>query len=158
FLERKRPIWPIWGAFEHVDRRMKKLQLVERVDDLIDRWLAMRAAMLSIQSELSKAAREGTSKETRRLLCDIDLGKRNLAELLLEDRRVVKKWYEAKPLVDWVVEIRHPLAKDVNNIIEFFPTMEELKDMHQRAKGRERSNRWRLRHKIRPKSVTPSPR
>jgi hypothetical protein len=143
FLERNKPIWPIWDAFEHVDRRMKKLQLTSRVNDLIRRALARRSTMLSIESELSKAAKKGKSKETSRLLCDIDLGKRKLFELLLEDRLVVKQQRMALPLVDWVIAIRHPLAKVVHNIVEFFPTVEELKTMRRREKTRERVQRYR---------------
>src|SRR5438105_64442 len=37
FLERRKPIWPIWQAFEHVDWRMKKLELESRVTALLDR-------------------------------------------------------------------------------------------------------------------------
>ena len=40
FLERKRPFLPVWKAFEQVDKRMKKLQLTSRVNDLIRRALA----------------------------------------------------------------------------------------------------------------------
>ena len=153
-LERKQ-IVPIWKEFEQVDKRMKKLRLKSRANDLIRR----ACARLAGESVLGKAAREPTTKETQSLLCDIDLGKRNFAELLEDDRRRVRQRYMAGPLVDWALIIGHPMAKDFGKIEAFLiwglnETVEEVKLLQRREKTRERVRR--LREKTRRDSVTPS--
>jgi hypothetical protein len=147
-LERNKPILPIWRAFEQVDKRMKKLRLKSRVSDLIRR----ACAILAGESVLSKAARERNTKETLLLLCDIELRKRNLAELLEDDRRRVRQKWMAGPLVEWAVNIGHPMAKDLDGVTAFLfgwsnEAVEEVKLLQQREKIRERVRRHRLRKK-----------
>ena len=148
-VDRKKPILPVWKAFEQVDKRMKKLRLRSRLNDLIRR----ACAILAGESELGKAARdlEAGKAESRSLVNDILLGKRNLGDLLDEDRLRQSRRAKAYPLVEWVMVIGHPMAKDFGDVAAFFvqdnAAIEKRKILQRRDKTRERQRRRRLKLK-----------
>jgi hypothetical protein len=150
---RKNPISPVWKAFEQVDKRMPKLRLKLRVENLIRR----ARDILSGESVLGKTLREAWAgnAQAQCSLRDMVLDTQKLAELLQADRQMVIQRCRAQPLVCWVIEIGHPMAKDLNNIVELFGTVEEMKAEQRREKARERVRRHRLGKKTSPKSVTP---
>jgi hypothetical protein len=55
--------------------------------------------------------------------------------------------------MDWVIEIGHPRAEDVNNIVAFFPTLEEVKALQRRENTRERVKRYRSSKESRRKGI-----
>jgi hypothetical protein len=140
-LERKRRFWPVWKAFEHVDKRMKKLQLESRVSDLIRR----ARNMLRSESELSKAIRDSFEGDeiAQCSLRDLVLQPKKLARLLSDDRRMVTKWCLAHPLMWWAIEIRHPVVEDLERVKSFLTSVKEMKAMQRRDKTSERVRQYR---------------
>jgi len=158
-FDRKKPILPVWKAFEQVDKRMKKLRLKSRLNDLI----RGACAILAGESELGKAARdlEAGEAKAKLLVADILLGTRSLGELLDEDRLRQSRRAKAVPLVEWVIAIGHPMAKDLGAVVAFFvqdtAAIEKQKILRRREKTRERVRLSRLKQKeSRRESVTPS--
>jgi len=158
-LERTKPIQPGWKAFEQVDKRMKRLRLKSRLNDLIRR----ACAILDGESELGKAARdlEAGKVEGEFLLRNMLTGSRNLGELLDEDRLRQSRRAKAYPLVEWVIFIGHPMAKDLGPVPARFvqddAAIEKRKILQRREKTRERVRRRRSRKKeSRREGVTPS--
>jgi hypothetical protein len=156
-VQRKKPILPVWKAFEQVDKRMKKLRLKSRLNDLISRTCAILAG----ESELGKAARdwETGKAEAQSLVRDILLGNRNLAELLDEDRVRQSQRAKSWPLVEWAIVNGHPMARDLDNVPALFvqdnAAIEKRKILQRRDQTRERQRRRRLRlEKTSRKSVT----
>jgi hypothetical protein len=154
-LERVRRPWTVWEAFERVDTRKKKLQLVARVNRLIGRARAVLPGE-SFLSKTVRAAIRGNAK-AQCSLRDMVLTAGNPAELFCEYHQMEQEQCKREPLVCWLGEISHPMAKDFG--IKIFETDEELKEEarreHKRDTNRERQRRLRLRKKIRLKSVTP---
>jgi hypothetical protein len=157
--ERARQILPTWKAFKIVDKRMPTLRLVQRVDNLAKR--ATERLKEAGESELSKMVREAEvgSTEAQCSLRDRLLQEKDFTELLLQDRRCVRQRVEAWPLVEWLIEIGHPMVRDFDDGTRFIDdgfqqAMEELKVSRQRAKQRERVRRHRLSKRISSKSVT----
>lgn len=150
-LERRKPLFPVWKAFEQVDKRMKKLRLKSHVYDLICR----ARAVLPQESLLNKRLREAIAgdAQARCLLRDLGQEPQKLVELLRDDRQMVIQRCMAMPLVEWLIDIMHPMAKDFHNIVELLSTVEEVKALRQRDKTRERVQLYRLK-KSRRKSVT----
>jgi len=107
---RKKPILPIWKAFEQADRRMRKFRLKLRLEALIRR----AGERVTGESELAKAAREleagnaGAQCLVRDILCET----RSLRRLLEDDHwRIVQK-AKSYPLLEWLIVLGHPMAKD----------------------------------------------
>jgi hypothetical protein len=147
--ERSRQILPAWKAFKIVDKRMPTLRLVQRVDNLAKR--ARERLKAAGESDLSKMVREAEvgSTAAQCSLRDRLLREKNFTELLLQDRRCVRPRVEAWPLVEWFIEIGHPMVRDFDDATRFIydgfqEALEELKGSRQRAKQRERVRRHRL--------------
>jgi hypothetical protein len=146
---RKRPIRPVWKAFEQVDQHEKRLRLKSHINDLIRR----ARNLLSGKSQLAKTVREAKTKgnaEAQCLLRRWAADPQKFAELLGADRLWVIQWCNAQDLVRWTLSIRHPNAKDLHWIAKFLPTVEESR----RQKRRESVRRSRSRKKISSDSVT----
>jgi hypothetical protein len=107
--ERKKPIVPVWKAFEQVDRRETKLPLKLEVNDLISRALAM----LPGESELNKVVRLAIAGD------DIVMKPEKLAKLLQDERQMERQRCMAQPLAQWIVTIGHPMAKAFESIAGF---------------------------------------
>ena len=107
---RKKPILPVWKAYEQVDRRMRKLRLKSRLNDLIRRARDRVAG----ESELGRAARELEEGNAlgQCLVRDILAGTRSLSELLDDDRQTILQKAKSYPLVEWLSVNGHPMAKD----------------------------------------------
>jgi hypothetical protein len=152
--ERVKRIFPVWKAFERVDKSAKRLRLKSRVNDLIRR--AQR--LLPDESVLAKAVTEAKAgnAQARCSLGDMVMKTEKLAELLQADRQMMIRRCLAVPLVCWAIGLGHPMAKNFGSLAEFIQTPEEYKTEEQRTKNRERVRRHRSRlKKSRLKSVTP---
>jgi len=154
FRERRNPIFPVWKAFEQVDKRIPKLRLRLRLDNLIRH----ARDILPRESALGAAVTKARAGEpmAQCLLRDIAMNESKLAKLLMEDRHMVRLQCMAYPLVAWLIEIGHPTANDLNNIVEFLPTAEDVRALHRLEKTRERVRRHRLRKKRSLENVTPA--
>ena len=143
--ERVKPILPVWKAFEHVDKRIKKLRLKWNVNDLIRRTRDMRPS----ESVLGKTVGEAIAgnAQAQCSLRDMVLEPRKLAESLRHDRQMVIQMCMAQPFVEWLIDIGHPMAKDLHNIVNFLPTVEELKAALRRDKNRKRQQQYRFKAK-----------
>jgi hypothetical protein len=154
--ERKKPIFPFWKAFEQVDRRMPKLRLKSRINDLIHR----ARSMLRSESELTKAMRAAMARNASAVAQsawrDMVLEPKNLVKPLQEDRRIVWHWCMAEPLVCWAIEIAHPMAKHLHDIVEFFPTVKEMNAERRREINRERQRQFRFSQKTGEKNPSKS--
>ena len=144
-----------------MDKRVSALRLVQRLDNLAKR--ATERLKEVGESELSKMVREAEvgSTAAQCSLRDRLLREKNFTELLLRDRRCVRLRVESWPLVEWLIEISHPIVRDFNDATRFIYDgfqwgLEELKVSRQRAKQRDRVRRHRLRKKTRRKIVTAS--
>ena len=142
---RKKPILPVWKAYEDVDRRMRKLRLKSRLNDLIRRARERVAG----ESELGRAAWELEAGNARRqcLVRDILCGKRSLRRLLEDHQwRTVQK-AKSYPLLEWLMVNGHSMAKDFGPVAEHFAVddavVKERKLLEQREKGRARIRRHR---------------
>jgi hypothetical protein len=143
--ERKKPILPVWKAYEQVDSRMRKLRLKSRLNDLIRRARERVAG----ESELGRAAREleaGNARGqcfVRNILC----GTRSLSQLLDDDRQRTVQKAKSYPLVEWLMVNGHPMAKDFGPAAEHFVidagVVKERKLLEQRRKQRARTRRHR---------------
>jgi len=150
--ERARQIVPKWKAFKIVDKRVPALRLVQRVDNLARR--AMERLKDVGESELAKMAWDPNSVATRCFLHDLVLQKKNLAKLLAEYRGCLRPRIEGCPLVEWLIEISHPMVRDFDDRTSFISdgfqlALEKLKLSRRRKKQRERVRRHRLRKKAR---------
>jgi hypothetical protein len=151
--ERVGLIFPTWKAFEQVDKRLTKLQLKKRVDNLIGR----ARDVLADESVLGKAvtrAKAGNAQD-QCLLRDMVLDAQKLEELLQADRQMVIQRCMAQPLLCWAITIGHSMVKDLPYMAESFSTVEEFQASHRRARRRESVRRHRLGKKNLSKSVTP---
>jgi hypothetical protein len=151
--ERERGIFPVWKAFELVNKRMKKLQLKSCVNDLI------RAAqrLLPAESELNKVvrlARAGKAQAQCSYQKKVLLDPQKHAELLQAHDEMVRQRDMAEPLVHWTINIGHPMAGDWGYIVKLHPTVEEFKDWRRLTKRRESVRRHRSGKKISSKSVS----
>jgi len=145
--ERARQLVPAWRAFKIVDKRVRALRLVQRVDNLAKR--AMERLKDAGESELAKMARNPDDVATQCFVRDLALQKKNLAELVSEYRRCIRQRVEAWPLVEWLIEISHPTVRDFDDRTRFTydgfqEALEELKVSRRRVKQRERVRRHRL--------------
>jgi hypothetical protein len=120
---RVRQIYPVWKAFEQVDRRLTKLRLKLRVGNLISR----ARAMLPAESELNKVVRLAIAGDiqARCSLGDMIMKTEKLAELLQADQQMERQRCWAKPVAEWTVRIEHPMAKDFVCIAGFDPPGQE---------------------------------
>jgi hypothetical protein len=145
--KRVKLIFPVWKAFERVDKRVKGLRLKSRVNDLIRH--AQR--LLSDGSVLAKVVTKAKAGNApaQCSLHDMVLDPQKLAELLLDDRQMVLLRCITLPLVLWTIQLGHPMAKDFGSFAEFFGTAEEHKADDRRSKTRGRVERYRLRKKNR---------
>jgi hypothetical protein len=143
---RVRKIFPVWKAFEQVDRRFTKLRLKLRVDNLISR----ARAMLPSESELDREAKAGTAQAQCRL-GDMVLEPDKLAELLQAERQMERQRCMAQPVARWTVTIGHPMRKDFVCIAGF--DLQDFDDVIRRTKQSERTRRCRAK-KTSSKSVT----
>src|SRR5262245_6659224 len=143
---RVKPILPVWKAFEQVDKRIKKLRLKARVDDLIHR----ACARLGGESVLERAAwaLKAGKADAQCLVRDIMLGNQDLGELLDDYRYRLLQKVKSYPLAEWAMVNGHPLAKDFGPVVEFFVVDDEAirkqKIRQWRDKTRERVQRHRL--------------
>ena len=142
---RKKPILPLWKAYEQVDRRMRKLRLKSRLNDLIRR----AGERVAGESELDRAARELEAGNARGqcLVRDILGGTRSLRELLDDDRQRTLQKAKSYPLVEWLIVNGHPMAKDFGPVVEHFvidaAVVKERKLLERREKQRARTRRHR---------------
>jgi hypothetical protein len=141
-LERVKRPSPVWEAFEHVDRRKKKLQLELRVNDVIHRALAICPR----QSELDKTVLHSMAgdAQAQRSLRDMVLNAENAAVLFWQYRELLEQQCRARPFIHWLVEIGHPMAEDFwgkLRSVEWVKTENRL--LRNRDAGRRRSRRWR---------------
>jgi hypothetical protein len=109
--ERKKPIVLSWETFLQVDKRFTKLPLTLCVNGLITR---ARAMLPTSESELGKAVREAKAGTGQVVMKAEKLDKLLQAALRLERQR-----FMAQPLAEWIVTIRHPMAKDFESIAGF---------------------------------------
>jgi len=154
--ERARQIVPAWKAFKIVDKRVPAFRLVQRVDNLAKR--AVERLKDAGESELAKMARDPDDVATQCFLHDLVLQKKNLSKLVSEYRRCIRPRIEAWPLVEWLIEIRHPMVRDFDDRTSlmsdlFQGALEKLKLSRRRKKQRERVRRHRLRKKSAGKSL-----
>jgi hypothetical protein len=149
-----RQIFPVWKAFEQVDRRVKKLRLKLRVDNLISR---ARALLPPSESELNKVVRLAITgnAQTQCSYRDMVLDPKKLAESLRADRQMERQRCMAQPLARWTVDIGHPMAKDFHYVAGISYTPEQVQAAWLRLRQRMRVRRHRLRKKTSLKSVTP---
>jgi hypothetical protein len=128
--ERVRPIWPVWKAFEQVDRRLTKLRLKLRVGNLISR----ARDLLPDESELNKIVRLATAgtAQAQCSLRDMVLDAQKLDALLRAERRMVIHRCMAQPLVFWIKTIGDPMAKDLDYMVPGFWSNEKFKAWHAR--------------------------
>src|SRR5262245_11274224 len=148
-LEHKRPIIPVWRAFEQVNERAPMLRIVRRINDLISR--AIERLNEAHDSELSKAARDAKagSAQSQCLLRDLMMGRRDLGEMLNADRQVMARRMMARPLVRWAINVGHPMAKAFDDFLVEISNeaRRELALLRKRDNGHERVRRHRLRKK-----------
>ena len=116
---RVRQICPVWKAFEQVDRRLPKLRLKKRVDNLISR----ARALLPGESELSKIVRlaETGNAMAQCSLRDMAMKPEKFAELFKAALQMQRLLCMAEPIARWIVRIGHPKAKDFVYIAGFDP-------------------------------------
>jgi hypothetical protein len=157
--ERARQLVPAWRAFKIVDKRVRALRLVQRVDNLAKR--AMERLKDAGESELAKMARNPDDVATQCFVRDLAGQKKNLAKVVSEYRRCIRSRIEAWPLVEWLIEISHPTVRcfdDRTSLMSdgFQVGLEELKRSRRRVKSGERVRQHRLRKKGRQKIVTAS--
>jgi hypothetical protein len=152
-LERVKRPSPVWEAFEHVDKRKKKLQLELRVKDVIHRALAICFR----QSELEKTVLDSMrgDAQAQRSLRNMILNAKNPAKLFWQYRELLEQQCRARPFIHWLVEIHHPMAEDFWGKL---PSVEwektERRLLRKRDAGRRRSRKWRkAKKKIRRNSV-----
>ena len=141
-LERVKRASPVWEAFEHVDKRKKKLQLKLRLNDVIHRALAICPR----QSELDKTVLDSMrgDAQAQRSLRNMVLNAENPAEFFWQYRELLEQLCRARPFIHWLVEIRHPMAEDFWGkvpSVEWVKTYDRLS--RNRDAGRRRSRRWR---------------
>jgi hypothetical protein len=150
--ERKRAIFPVWKAFEQVDKRLKGLRLKSRVNDLISR----ARKLLPGRSELSKLVRLAIAGKAQDQCAyrDMVLDPQKLAELLRVHEQVMIRRDRAQPLVYWTLDIEHPFAKDWGYIEKLRPTVEEVKAWQRSEGKRKRARRHRSGKKFAAKNVT----
>jgi len=150
--ERIKLIFPVWKAFEQVDKRIKGLRLKSHVNNLIRH----ACKLLSCESQLAKAATKAKAgnAQAQCSLRDMARDPQKFAELLQDDRLMTLQRSMAVPLVWWALGIGHPMARDLGLLSEFFHTVEEHRASERRAKARGRMRRHRLRKKSCRKSVT----
>ena len=140
-LERKRPLFRVWKAFEQVDKRMKTLQLELRVGHLIRRARGMFLGFSVLEKTVIEAVRGDTQAQCS--LRAMTQEPQKLAELLRDYRRRTIQRCMAEPLTDWLIAVGHP-----QNVFESIAPAEEIaagiKAEQKRASGRERIRRHRL--------------
>ena len=149
-------IFPRWKAFEQLDRRLTKLRLKLRVDNLIGRARAV-LAKLPRESELNEVvglAIAGNA-QAQCSLRDMIMKTETLAELLQADRQMERQRFMAQPVAKWTVHLGHPMAKDFVCIAGFDPPGQDTRDFHRRILQWDRVRRHRLAKKTSLKSVTP---
>jgi hypothetical protein len=149
---RVRQIFPCWKAFEQLDKRLTKLRLKLRVDNLIGR----ASKLLSDESQLAKAlavATTGNALAQRSLNAasgpeSISAAAKTAAqkhyELLQAHGQMERQRCMAQPVATWTVSIGHPMAKDFVCIAGFDPPGQDWRDSHRRILLWDRVRRHRL--------------
>jgi len=100
--ERKKNAFPAWKAFQQVDKRMPKLRLKKRVDDLIT-----RARALLSSAQLSKLVTQADTGDIQ--------ARCRLREKIIKTEKFAELFQAALqplPLARWIVSIGHPTWKD----------------------------------------------
>jgi hypothetical protein len=149
-----REIAPVWKAFERLDRRLTKLLLKSRVDNLISR---ARAMLQTSESELNKVVREAKAGTAQARFSSGDMVMKpcKLDELLQADWQMASQRTMAQPVARWTVTIGHPMRKYFVSIAGRDLPWEDWREELRRLKQSERTRRCRLAKKTSSKSVTP---
>jgi hypothetical protein len=163
-LDRKKPPLLRWKTFKMLDRRMRLLRLVPRIDSLVKRAIERRQQKCS-QSVLEKAVRRPDSLETQILLRDCVEKSGKFVDLLRDhDNRVMERM-ASSPLLVWLCAMEHPdarnlILRDIESI-RLAGTMTRAihlqKVSRRRLKARERQKRYRLRQNSLPEKRYTSP-
>ena len=142
---RIRQIHPVWKAFEQLDKRLTKLRLKLRVDNLIGRARDV-LAKLPRESELNKVVRLAIAGDiqARCSLGDMVMKTEKLGELLQADRQMESRRFMAQPVAKWTVCLGHPMAKDFVCIAGFDPPGQDTRDFQRRILQWDRVRRHRL--------------
>jgi hypothetical protein len=124
---------------------MRKFRLKSRLEALIRR----AGERITGESELAKAAREleAGNAGAQCLVRDISCGTRSLLRLLEDHQRRTVQKAKSYPLLEWLIVVGHPMAKDFWSGAEYYvvdaAAIKERKLLEQREKGRARILRHR---------------
>ena len=157
-FERKAYPRRLWKAFMILDRRRRSLRLVRRINDMANRAIE-ELKQRATESELEKAARCPDSIDTQNLFRDFLLKKGKFADALKDHDSAIRARESARPLLDWLCRIGHPVVQGVS-IFEAAPAFpanayaeidREIEAIRKRDRNRERQKRHRQRKKSLPK-------
>jgi hypothetical protein len=130
-----------WENINILDKRIRSLRLVQRINGLIKRAIEKREELCG-ESVLEKAARNPDSVETQMLLRDFLQQKGKLAGAVKDhESRLWHRW-QSLPLFWWVCEMEHPDAKQLALSHIESPTEAQPIDYSQ---DREAIKRWNAR-------------
>lgn len=105
---KKRPM--TWQTVVRLDRRLPSLGLVRTIDTMIRSAIRRRRAILTTESAIEKALRRPDSIETQMLLRDCAQNPSKFKAVVEEDTRLSVEGELTWAVVEWGVNLGHPLA------------------------------------------------